>query len=54
MNFQVLSISFQTLKREAILQIAVIFEIKKKNESKRKHQVPEFFHKQEKKDHSTI
>ena len=31
------------------LQIAVMFEIKKKNESKRKHRVPEFFHKQEEK-----
>ena len=31
-----------------------MFEMKKKkNESKRK-QIPEFFHKQEKKDHSTI
>ena len=27
---------------------------KKKNESKRKHRVPEFFPKQEEKDHSTI
>ena len=32
------------------LEIAVMFGIKKKkNESKRKHQVPEFFHKQEEK-----
>ena len=31
------------------LQIAVIFEIKKKNESRRKHRVPELFHKQEEK-----
>ena len=31
------------------LQIAVMFEMKKKNESKGKHRVPEFFHKQEKK-----
>ena len=30
-------------------QIAVMFEMKKKNESKRKHRVPEFFHKQEEK-----
>ena len=30
------------------LQITVMFEIKK-NESKRKHQVSEFFHKQEEK-----
>ena len=29
------------------LQKAVIFEIKKKNENKRKHRVPDFFHKQE-------
>ena len=30
------------------LQIAVMFEMKKKkNESKRKHRAPEFFHKQE-------
>ena len=29
------------------LQKAVIFEIKKKNENKRKHGVPDFFHKQE-------
>ena len=26
-----------------------MFEMKKKNESKRKHRVPEFFHKQEEK-----
>ena len=31
------------------LQIAVIFETKKKNESKRKHRVPEFSRKQEEK-----
>ena len=31
------------------LLIAVIFEMKKKNESKTKHRVPEFFHKQEEK-----
>ena len=31
------------------LQIAVMFEMKKKNESERKHRVPEFFHKQEEK-----
>ena len=31
------------------MQIAVIFEMKKKNESKRKHRVPEFFYKQEEK-----
>ena len=31
------------------LQIAVMFEMKKKNESKRKHRVPNFFHKQEEK-----
>ena len=31
------------------LQIAVMFEMKKNNESKRKHRVPEFFHKQEEK-----
>ena len=36
------------------LQIAVMFEMKKKNESKRKHRIPEFFHKQEKKDHSAM
>ena len=30
-----------------VLQIAIIFGMKKKkNESKRKHRVPEFFHKQ--------
>ena len=53
MNFQVLSISFQTLKSGYF-----IFENngyvsnekkKKKNESKRKHRVPEFFPKQEEK-----
>ena len=58
MNFQVLSISFQTMKSGYF-----IFENngyvsnekkKKKNESKRKHRVPEFFPKQEEKDHSTI
>ena len=31
------------------LQIAVMFGMKKKNESKRKHGVLEFFHKQEEK-----
>ena len=31
------------------LQIVVLFEMKKKNESKRKHRVPGFFHKQEEK-----
>ena len=36
------------------LQKAVMFEIKKKNKSRRKHRVPEFFHKKKKKDHSTI
>ena len=44
MNFQVLLISFILF-----LQRAVIFEMKKKNESKRKYWVPEFFHKQEEK-----
>ena len=36
------------------LQIVVMFEMKKKNESKRKHRVSEFFHKQEEKGYSTI
>ena len=36
------------------LQIAVIFEMKKKNESKRKHRVTEIFTNKKKKDHSTI
>ena len=31
------------------LQIAPMFEMKNKNESKRKHRVPKFFHKQEEK-----
>ena len=31
----------------SILQIAVMFGIKKKNESKTKHRVPEFLHKKE-------
>ena len=31
------------------LQLAVMFKIQKKNENKRKHQVPEFFRKQEEK-----
>ena len=31
------------------LQIEVMFKMKKKNESKRKHRVPDFFHKQEEK-----
>ena len=31
------------------LQMVVMFEMKNKNESKKKHQVPEFFHKQEEK-----
>ena len=30
-------------------QIAVMFEMEKKSESKRNHRVPEFFHKQEEK-----
>ena len=41
MKFQVLSIFF--------LQLAVMFEMNNKNESKRKHRVPQFFHKQEEK-----
>ena len=32
-----------------LLQKGVMFEIKKKNKSKRKHRVPEFFHNQEEK-----
>ena len=47
MNFQVFSISFQI--GILFMQITVIFEMKKKNESKRKHRVPEFFYKQEEK-----
>ena len=31
------------------LQIEVMLKMKKKNESKRKHRVPDFFHKQEEK-----
>ena len=31
------------------LQIAVMFEMKNENESKRKYRVPEFFHKREEK-----
>ena len=31
------------------LQMVVMFEMKNKNESKKKHRVPEFFHKQEEK-----
>ena len=57
MNFQVLSISFQTLKSGYFIFANngyVSNEKKKKNESKRKHRVPEFFPKQEEKDHSTI
>ena len=51
-----LSSSFDIIsnsKRE-VLQIEVIFEIKKRNENKRKHQVLEFFTNMKKKDHSTI
>ena len=52
--FEVFSISLQGLKREMFyfLPIAVMFGMKKKkkkNESKRKHLVPELFHKQEEK-----
>ena len=36
-------------ERALFLQIVVTFEIKNKNESKTKHRVPEFFHKQEEK-----
>ena len=36
------------------LQMVVIFKMKKKNESKSKHRVPEFFTNKKKKDHSTI
>ena len=35
-------------------QVAVMFEMKNKKESKGNHRVPRFFHKQEEKDHSTI
>ena len=31
------------------MQVEVIFGMKKKNDNKRKHRVPEFFHKQEEK-----
>ena len=50
-NFKVL-ISYQTLEREVFflfLLIAVVFELKKKNESKRKYRVPKFFHRREEK-----
>ena len=48
MNFQVLSTDS---KEGGILFLAkaVICEVKKKNESKRKQRVPEFFHIQEEK-----
>ena len=36
------------------LQIAVMFEMRNKNESKRKHRVRNFFTNEKKKDHSTI
>ena len=36
------------------LQIAVVLQLKKNNESKRKHQVLEFTAKEKKKDHLTI
>ena len=54
MNFQILLISFQIQKREVLYFSkvkfeTVKFEMKKKNESKRKHWIPEFFHKQEEK-----
>ena len=42
-------ISGSEKERILFLQIAVMFEMKKKNESKGKHQVPELFHKQEEK-----
>ena len=53
MNFQVLS----TGSKEGgilFLKKAVICEMNKKNESKRKQRVPEFFHIQEEKYNSTI
>ena len=53
MNFQVLSISFQTLKSGYFIFANNGYvsneKKKKKNESKRKHRVPEFFPKQEEK-----
>ena len=50
-NFQVLSIWFQTLKREVFYfsNSGYVWNEKKKNESKRKHRLPEFFHRQEEK-----
>ena len=35
MNFQVLLVPFQALKRKVFLEMAVIFKMKKKNESKK-------------------
>ena len=44
-----------SVKRSALfLQLAVMFKMKKKNESKRNHRVPGFFTNEKKKDHSTI
>ena len=49
-----LSSSFNTISGSKeggilFLQIAVMFEMNNKNDSKRKYRVPEFFHKQEEK-----
>ena len=51
MNFQVLSMSFQAMKSEVFYfcKQRLCFRSKKKNGSKRKHRVPELFHKQEEK-----
>ena len=54
-NFQVLSIWFQTLKREVFYfsNSGYAWNEKKKNESKRKHWLPEFFHRQEENNHAS-
>ena len=50
MNFSSFNIISGSEERGILsLKIAVMFEMKKKNESKIKHRVPEFFHKREEK-----
>ena len=50
MNFQVLSISFQALKRYFIFaNSGYVWSEKKRMRVKRKNRIPEFFHKEEEK-----
>ena len=50
MNFSSFNIISDSEEESILfLQIAVMFEMRNKNESKKKHRAPEFFHKQEEK-----